>query len=178
MLGKKLLTLTCAAGILACGACFGPIYRPPPPPSLDLQGVQSVRVEVTNDSESHHLDPSDLARRVAYNINWQTRNTGVSAHIQMEDGPGDAVLRISVLNESVSPSRPPASHKKLSILIRISARLTRKDGQVIWGEAAPYSIHYNFPHEDPSDVWNDVSLLNFVTYELSSGLVHRMFYGH
>src|ERR1035438_9069294 len=97
MLEKKLLTLACAAGILACGACFLPPlpehHRPPPLPArLALAGIQSIRVSVTNTSESHHLDPSDLALAVTKSINELTNETGVSAYDQRY--AGDAVLEI------------------------------------------------------------------------------------
>jgi len=67
---------------VSCRLCRN--IRPTPPRKLDLQGIQSIRVEVTNASEFHHLDPSDLAQAVANAINWRTRETGVNAHIQKE----------------------------------------------------------------------------------------------
>jgi hypothetical protein len=181
MLEKKLLTLACAAGILACGACFGPISSPPPlpPPLLDLHGIQSIQVVVTSVSESHHLNLSDLAGRVTYFINWQTQHTGVSAYAQQQAEPGDAVLQITILSETVdlSSSPPLTARKKLPFLIKVSATLTRQDGQVIWHETdAEYLVHYSFKPEDSSDVWKDTFLRNYVTNQLSSRLVHRMFY--
>ena len=178
MVEKKLLTLACAVGILACGACFLPPapYRPPPP-RIELQGIQSIRVAAANVSESHHVDPSALAQAVANSVELRARETGVNATAQGSAGPADAVLAITVLNESATPS--PSSDKRLSLLINISATLTRQDGAVIWRETnAPYQFSYNLRSDDSEDVWQSAFLRTWVTNMLGNRLVYRMFYGH
>ena len=54
MFEKKMLTLCCAIGILAFGACFLPPLpqrQPPPPPIRSgLRGLSNVEVAVANQS--------------------------------------------------------------------------------------------------------------------------------
>jgi hypothetical protein len=177
MVEKKLITLACAIGILACGACFlPPMPYHPLPPHLELQGIQSIRVEAANVSESHHLDPPVLANAVANSIELQARETGVSAYDRRYAGVGAAVLQINVLSESATTSL--SSDKRLSVVINVSATLTRQDGQVIWRETdAPYRFGYNLRPDDSEDVWQSAFLRTWVTNLLGTELVHRMFYG-
>jgi len=178
MVEKKLLTLACAAGILACGACYLPPepYRPPPP-RIELQGIQSIRVAAANVSELHHIDPSSLAQAVANSVELRARETGVNATAQGSAGPADAVLAITVLSESAILSL--SSNKRLSLLINISATLTRQDGVVIWRETdIPYQFSYNLRSDDSEDVWQSAFLRTWVTNMLGNRLVYRMFYGH
>jgi hypothetical protein len=178
MVEKKLLTLACAAGILACGACFLPPlpeHQPPPlPPRLSLQGIQSIQVSVTNASESHHLNPTDLAQSVIQSINEQATETGVSAYDQRY--ARDAVLEIIVLSESATPST--TSDKKVSFMIGITATLTRQDGAVIWRETdAKYPFSYNLTSDRSADTWQNAFLRTWLTNMLGTRLVHRMFRG-
>jgi hypothetical protein len=141
MLEKKLLTTACAAAILACGACFlpPPAYRPPRGP--DLRGVQSIRVEAENVSDSHHLDPSSLASAVATRINDLAGETRVAASSQKEAGVAQSVLHFSVLSESMSPYG--SGKGELLFKITISATLTKPNGEVAWQVArAAFSTIY------------------------------------
>jgi len=181
MLEKKLVTLVCAAGILACGACFLPPlpqHRPQPPQvQLDLQGVQSIRVEVTNNSEPHHLDPSELAQAIANSINWRTKETGVNAHVQKE--AGDAILAITVLNESVTSETTPANGGAVrwTFEVKTSASLTKLNGQTLWHYTeADSRFSRNFALEGHADAWRDPVLQNWLLASLSQRLVYRMFY--
>jgi hypothetical protein len=181
MFEKKLLTLAGAAGILACGACFlpplPPLPRPPRPPHIYLQGIQNIRVEAANVSPAHHLDPSGLAQAVANSIELRARDTGVNAFAQNEAGAGDAVLEITVLGESVTPS--PTNGANISFLIDISATLTRQDGAVIWRETdARYPFSYSLTPDQSADAWQNASLRTWLTNVLGNRIVYRMFYGH
>jgi hypothetical protein len=178
MVEKKLLTLACAVGILACGACFLPPLpeHQPPPPRIELQGIQSIRVAAANVSELHHIDPSALAKAVANSIELRARETGVNATAQGSAGPADAVLAITVLSESAILSL--SSNKRLSLLINVSATLTRQDGAVIWRETdAAYQFSYSLRSDDSEDVWQSAFLRTWVTNMLSTRIVNRMFYG-
>jgi hypothetical protein len=183
MLGKKLLTLACAAGILAFGACFGGFDKPSPPPPLapriDLQGIQSIQVVVKNASQSHHLDPSALAQAVVNRINWLTEGTGIRAHDQTY--PADAFLDITVLKESATPISPlfATDVNQWSILVSTSATLTRVDGLVIWRETRVSNpLSRRFTAGDVENLWAEPDVRDFLPLDLSSGLVHRMFYGN
>lgn len=186
MLEKKLVTLVCAVGILACGACFLPPlpqHRPPPPPPpiLDLQGIQSIRVEVTNNSASRHLDPSGLAQAVANAINWRTKDHGVSAHVQKEAGDGDAVLAVTVLSETATPETTAKNSglTRWSFLVGTSASLTKLNGQRVWHETEVDSrFNRSFAQQDPGLLWNDPSVTPWLSGALSQRVVYRMFYVH
>jgi hypothetical protein len=178
MVEKKLITLACAAGILACGACFlPPPPDHPPPPRLELRGIQSIRIEASNVSKSRHLDPSALAWGVAGSINERTRITGVSATAQTEAGTTDAVLQIIVVSESAQTF--PSGGNRLSLLVRISATLTRQDGQVMWRETdAEYPGSYHFTSANSADIWNEPDLQNSVASTVGTWMARCMFDGY
>src|SRR5271170_4257207 len=137
MLTRKLLTLTFAVGTLAWGVCFLPPlpHRTPHPPPIhiDLKGIQSIRVVAKNSSDSQHLDPAILAREVANNPNLYIKETGVKAGTVKENGVEDAVLEITVLSENAAPvsPRPMSTIADWAFKIRISASLTKHDGQQV-----------------------------------------------
>jgi hypothetical protein len=186
MLEKKLVTLACAVGILSCGACFLPPLpqRPPPPPplqQLDLQGIQSIRVEVTNDSESHHLDPSELAQAVANSINWRNRETGVNAHVQKEAGDGDAILAVAIVNENATSGQPAAANRDEEWFFQITATavLTKHDGQVVWSETnGVLQFSRKFTQKDPAELWNDPIVRNWLALAVGNRVTYRMLYLH
>ena len=135
---KQAVTLAGAIGILACGACFGPSnYKPPPPPpiQIDLRGIHTVRVEVTDISESHHIDTAALAKRTYQVLNAYSKDTGVAAVEQRK--PANATLNITLLDVLVVPDTPPTGTdvRRWSIQLRYSASLTSHDGVVLWSKS-------------------------------------------
>src|ERR1035438_6901552 len=101
MLGKKLLTLACLLGILACGACSGPAYRPPV--VRPMVGVRTIQVVVANDSESRQLDPARLSAAIVVMLNRRHDGIGNGAFQATSAetlGDADAVLDVKILKES------------------------------------------------------------------------------
>jgi hypothetical protein len=183
MLEKKLVTLGCAVGILACGACFLPPlpeHQPPPPPvHLDLQGIRRIRLEVSNASESHHLDPEALAGWIEIRINTQARGAGVKAFSEKNpaSADADAVLQVTVLSETVAPEQPKATRgdEQWNIQVSLSAVLTKKDGQMVWRESdGDYRFFRSDARGDTADTWNRPGLQNWVGVETGWRLVARM----
>ncbi len=173
MVEKKLLTLVCVAGILACGACLLPPlprHEPPPPPvRTGLNGVQSIQVVVTNASPSHHLDSAALARRIAETFNAQSWTTKVNAHVGKEPENEDAVLAVTVLSETVEPAKTG----RMTFLIKDSATLTRLDGALAWRETEVGNwISRDVVEQNQPDAWKLPGLVDGV----SERLVFRMFY--
>ena len=136
MFSKKLLTLACVVGILAFGGCIfipsGPA-PPPAPPRVEFTGIQMIEVAVSNVSESHHLDSTDLAQAVVKEINDHAKYTTMKAEVQKRIGAaGDAVLKITVLSETAVPV-PAAKTPHWTFEFKISSTLTTADGKVVWG---------------------------------------------
>jgi hypothetical protein len=181
MLEKKLVTLACAGGILACGACFLPPlpeHKPPPPPvRLDLQGIRRIRVDVKNQSVSHHLDPLELATRVANEVTAQGRRVGVTAYAGDSLGDEDGVLQVVVLSENGTQGKKLSNWNGVewSFDLNISAVLTKKAGQVVWRESdGDYRFSNNFAQEDEADLWKEPLLLDRLTGDVGIRLVTRM----
>jgi hypothetical protein len=181
MLEKKLLTLLCALGILACGACFLPPSQGPPPPPLysGLRGVHTIRVEVANVSESHHVDAAEMAREVAQAINGQQWKSAVSAFVDEKKGDADAVLKITIDGETVEQKSPDKSGSSSCCLFHIndSATLVKRTGEVIWHETGvgnPILAHV--PESGADDLWVDPALMKHVVSVLGNRVTRRMFY--
>jgi hypothetical protein len=181
MIEKKLITLACVLGILACGACFGPIHTapPPPPPILDSNGIRSVNVTVVNASASRRVDPDQLGGAIANNINQRSRGNGVTAQTQRQTGKGSAVLEVIIESESATP-RPPVSSAGTELWtfdFKVSATLTTDDGRLIWKEKADYSFTNWLPQEDPEAAWLEPRVRIRAPQFLATWLVMRMFTG-
>jgi hypothetical protein len=181
MLEKKLVTLAAVAGILLCGGCiFIPSGSEPPapPPLIDLQGVHRVEVEVTESSAAHHVEPAALARTVADTINWKTKGNGIKAVAPKTPGKADAVLQITILDESAVPlAKQTADYARFTFHFKVSAKLTGQDGKVIWEEKnADYPLPLRYDPEDPSGVWKADAMRRDLFVELSIRLVDRMMY--
>jgi hypothetical protein len=181
MLEKKLLTLACAGGILACGACFLPPMperKPPPPPvRLDLQGIRRIRVDVKNQSPPNHLVPLQLAARVASEIIFQGRRLNVTAYPDSVSDDEDGVLQVIVLSETGTPGKKLSNWNGIewSFDIGISAVLTKKNGQVVWRELdGGYRFSNNFAQEDEVDLWKEPPVLDRLTGDVGTRLVTRM----
>jgi hypothetical protein len=186
MLSKKLLTLVCVLGILAFGGCIfipsGPA-PPPAPPRVSFNGIQMMEIAATNASESHHLDPADLAAAVVKEINDHTKYTTMKAEVQKGGAAGDAVLKITVLSETAVPV-PPSPHSSSSakagrwtFRFTVSSTLTKAGGEVVWSETDGTYPVFQPTKEDPQDAWNDPKVRRSFISNVGSDLVIRMFYG-
>jgi hypothetical protein len=185
MLRKRLLTLACVAGILAFGACFlpplppSPHREPPPSPYANLQGIHSIGVDVTNSSESHHVDPTVLARAVVENINWRASANGVYAHVKNVVSGEEGLLEIEVLSENALSSSPSAVVGMVTrnFKVEMSATLKSNDGKVLWHAArASYPVSQDFPVDYSADPWNESLSQRRLADALSNALVYRMLY--
>ena len=113
MLKMKLLTLACALGILACGACFLPPSQRNsnpslPPTQIDLKGIRTIGVRVTNNSEWRHIDASALAHAIEVGINGYTKETGAKASALTATGQEDATIEIAIQSENAILEAKPA----------------------------------------------------------------------
>jgi hypothetical protein len=184
MVAKKLLTLACAVGILACGACFlppSPEPKPQPPPQvrIDLTGIRMIRVEVVNSSGTHHLNGADLASEVAGAITarFGARTGRPELRASTGDGQGveDAVFKITILSESLVEEAPSAARVSGPFLIGDSATLTRRDGVVLWQETnATNRIYIPIPPSDAGEMWKDLLVEKKLETVLANHLVLRM----
>jgi hypothetical protein len=181
MVRKKLITLACAAGIVACGACFlpPPHEPPPPPPRIDLSGSRAIRVEVTNASAAQHIDPADLSRWIAVSINAQRRAGIPPARADGKAGEGDAVLRVSIVDESlVNAPTTQGSSNAVQIQLTLDATLTRPGGAIVWQETKhPYRSNGDYILSASGDSWIWKSEKAWVQHPFCTLLVARMFAG-
>ena len=184
MVKKKVRTLACAVGILACGACFNTWGPPTPPlaPRIKSNGVHSIDVEVTNVSESQHIDPSTLARLVAESVNAYSEDTKVKAHARSDARSEDTVLKITILDESAvrDPSRVlPSDMLPWSIDLNLSATLKQKDGQVLWQEKENhYRVQSWSKAVDTTYPWKDPSVSYSLSYDVIRGMLFAELQGN
>ena len=185
MLKMKLLTLACALGILACGACFLPPSQRNsnpslPPTQIDLKGIRTIGVRVTNNSEWRHIDASALAHAIEVGINGYTKETGAKAFALTATGQEDATIEIAIQSENaILEAKPaPPGTSRWSYKVTISATLTKHDGTVVWQETnLPYRSR-PVSAANPVDVWNKPFFGDWVRYGIGSNLVFHMFNGH
>jgi hypothetical protein len=182
MLEKKLLTLACVLGILACGACFGPIDRQPPmpPPLRPLGDVQSIRVTVTNASEAHHLDPATLSQAIAKQINGLNRLSGPHAESSDEPGGADAVLAVTIARESAHRPKLPSDAGQWWVTYAVAATLTTNDGRVLWRDDGIVlkNEYYLRPEDDKktSFNWDAPNVKGDKLYSIAYEFARRMIY--
>jgi len=124
-------------GILVCGACFGPVYRPPI--VRPLAGVRTIQVVVANESESRHLDPARLSAAIVVMLNRHhdgIRNGAFYATSAETAGGADAVLDVKILKESAHRAMILADECALvwDLSFKASATLTGRDGRLIWSD--------------------------------------------
>lgn len=186
MLKKKLVTLVCAAGILACGACFLPPlpgHVPAPPPvRLDLQGIHRIHVVAENASPTHHLNADRLASRIADSAGSQGRGDRLTAFSgPIAPGPGtpdqDGELKVTVLTEGATPGQK--GYKKGTVAwtfeVSITAELRNSAGVTVWRED---SGHYSYEHDEkPGDeaaAWADNDRTDWLIAGVGHRLVFRM----
>ena len=132
MLWKQLLTLGCVVGILACGACFGPGYKPPPP--RPLPNVKTIQIVVTNTSKSQHVPPFALAQAIAGPIRKKMQLVPELGPTSQNAPVPDAVLQLQVTDEDASFNAGAKARDKSIWIFNLSlkASLVRSDGKVLW----------------------------------------------
>jgi hypothetical protein len=178
MVEKKLLTVACAVGILACGACFlppPPERKPQPPPlRIDLTGITTIRVEVANGSETHRLDGADLAGEVARAMNARFGvRPDLRAYAGVDRSDADAELKITVESEALEDD--PTFEGRF--VIRDSATLARRDGAVLWQETNSMNrIFLQYLQGNTENVWRQPLVEKRLEAQLASRLVYRMLY--
>lgn len=178
MLGKKLLTLACVAGIVALGACFlPPIPAPLPPPRIDLHGIRHLCVTVSNKTEPQPIDPSTLA---AHTAQWIDRRVdGRILRATASCAPSDdGTLHLEMLSESATPQENSASPgpSRWCVAVTLNATLTDRSGAVVW-RAANFEFVYPrpLPAPDAATLWRDRE--NQIAYLLASRLATRFLHG-
>ena len=185
MFRKHLITLAASLGILGCGACFLPnlIDRDPPPPppplKIDLRGVRTIGVTVTNYSKAPLLDPMLLAQRVVEYGNFRSRDTKVKLRVHRDGENEDAQLKIAILKESAVkiPQATPEAAQKWALRLIISSALTARDGRVIWQETnRDRDLAPAITASDEAEFLQKLSH-RWVYGALSYPLVKSMFYG-
>ena len=136
MLRKKLLTIACAAGILACGACFLPPLpqrKAPLPPTL--ASIHLIAIDVEDGTSRTLFDPRIMSNATASKFNQLWTDFPVRAEAFNETAPRDAVLKITVLRKTAS-CNPEGSNKQLcSFELIVSFTLIAGDGKML--QSAP-----------------------------------------
>ena len=159
MFAKKLLTLACAAGILALGACFLPpipVRKPPPvPPRIDFRGIRRLCVSVSVKPEAQHIDASHLAVDIVESINQRVEQHIIRAHFVCRPSD-DGTLQVDLLSESAAlqPNSASPATSLWGITVTLNATLTDREKNVVWRAA---NVEFLFPHPlpapDPETVW-------------------------
>ncbi len=160
MLKKKLLTLACAIGILAFGACFlPPIYHTPPapPPNLrpELGHIRTLHVRVSDMSQPSHLDTDRVAKSISEEMKLLTNGYIVVAPTA---DSADAVLDVTVTNENASAQtvNPVSGNTIWLFEINVSSSLMSADGEVLW-KSTDDRVHFAraiSPHHG-QDIWRE-----------------------
>jgi hypothetical protein len=185
MVRKKLLTLVCVLGILACGACFlpapPPVRRPPPPrvSTLDLRGIHAICVTVTNPSNPGKIDPIALGQWIADAINLQKGPDLPHAYGDPQATPGDAVLQVTVLEESVTsePANRTQSLSRLEFQMVMGTTLTSPNGAVLWHEADERYHAASEPFDTAAiDALKDSRFAAWVQHRICNAFASHMLY--
>jgi len=177
MLERKLVTLACAAGILATGACFLPPLpdrKPPAPPiALDLLGVKTIGVSVVDKSSGQHISSSGVASAIELRLATDGRRANLSAFPAEDGKEHDALLEVTILSVSAAPGADPAGSGIVwDLNVNVSAVLTKTGGSVIWHEDDPlYHVRHRTRQEPEETMWKDDPI---VQRQLSQGVANRL----
>jgi hypothetical protein len=176
MLAKKLLTLACAAGILALGACFlppAPVFRPPPPaPRIGLHGIRRICVTAANQAQSQHIDASYLAADIVRSIDERVDRHFLRASAACN--PSDeGTLHVDLLSESAEPQPNPGSPAtpRWWVAVTLNAALTARDGAVVW-HAADFDMRFPYPllAPDAATLWStrEIQIQHVIASQLTT----------
>jgi hypothetical protein len=186
MLRKKLLTIACVTGILACGACFLPPIKttptyPPAPLRDELRGIKAIAIFVDDGSGSHFLAAGQVKGLLAANVDARQNQTHISCLFRATPRPKDAVLRITLLDESATLQAPASSQPVPLWLLQLTvdAKLTGPNGQILWQQQkVTYSHNESIQTNDPAEAWKDPKVSYWLSREFSDQLLGAMFYGN
>jgi hypothetical protein len=135
MFGKKAFTLLCVVGVLLCGAC-GLFFREPPASMHHFVDMRTVRVEVSNNTATHEIDPVAMKAAVIRAINASKKRTPLRA---VADGDADGTLTLDVAKEEeylANFQSQPVDSENDAAMWRfhavISGELKSKDGLTLW----------------------------------------------
>lgn len=179
MFGKKLLTFACALGILAIGACFLPPLpehrTPAPPPPVSVHGVHSICVKVTNVSETHHIDPVTFGRWIVEAINRSRQPGWPRAHVGEPNNSGDAILQVSIENESAIPDQANNAqpNPRYTYTLWVDAELLTPSGLVIWKDSRPDYLSRGLLLAETGDPWRSTRFARWVHDYVCAVLVAR-----
>jgi hypothetical protein len=181
MIEKKLLTIAGVAGILACGACFGPAYRPPAVRPLD--GARTIQVTVTNVSETRHLDPGEFAGAIVEKLNGSFHQGMGSGAIHAESGAdksgaADALLTVTIRKESATEVHEPLSAQRFwKVSIAVSATLVAGNGHMLWSDSG-ITLTDSYPAENGSQAfdWGRMNLTGRGMMVLAYQFQEKMLY--
>lgn len=177
------MTVVCAIGILACGACFLPPPRQtlPPPPRIDLRGSRDISVVVTNVSETHHIDADAFGRWIADAINEDSGPSGPKAHGGGKPNPGEAVLQISIKKESAesrTDTIPPAL-SVWTLSTTIDAMLLAADGTVVLHLSNDeYRSNARRRASDSQDIWRSQTVESWLRYYVARNFAPKVLFGN
>ncbi len=146
MLEKKLLTLACAIGILAFGACFlPPLPQPKASPPPVLASVHLIAVQVEDGTEGNLFDPLIMSKATARNFNELWKEFPLRAEAFSDGEASDAVLRITVLHKTASCAPQSKGKQFCSFEMIASFALTAADGRTLQSrpqESSKFGVWY------------------------------------
>jgi len=176
MLERKLVTLACAVGILATGACFLPPLpnrAPAPPIALDFEGIQKIGVEVVNKSSAQRLPASNVAGFIEQRLTTEGRRAHLEAFSAESHTPQDALLQVTILSESATPAAyANGTGIAWDLNVSASAVLTKTGGKVIWQETdESFHIRYETGRESEDALWKEDPVAKS---RLSQGVANRL----
>lgn len=175
---KKLFTVACALGILACGACFLPPPRPAAPPlAPDLRASRRIRVEAANTSPTQHIPPQRFGSTLVGRMNDRLARADIKARTNTEPKTGDAVLHIEILQESVTSKPAPSYPKQAGVVFNFSVvfngTLTAANGAVVWHVTNRTCTSQPLYVSNVDAPWNDSS--HVIEYLLAQDVVNQIF---
>lgn len=181
MIEKKLVTLACVAGILACGACFLPPlpeHVPAPPPvQLDLQGIHRIHVRAENVAPTHHLDADKLASWIAVKTGSQGRRVKLTAFSGPPAPDQDGELKVTLLSETATPAQNVKRNgtTEWTFEVNVSAELRNKAGVTVWREVdGHYQFRQNLNTTEEAAAWENNGDNDWLTVAVGNRIVFRM----
>jgi hypothetical protein len=144
-----------------------------------MQGIKTIAVVATNSSSTHHIEGDLLAAAIAKDINLLRGATKIRARGGSTAGPADATLSVRVLEESVTPTPEDESTPRWTFGAKVSATLTRADGQILWEEKEQvHPVKQWFTTKDEAEAWKQFSKREWALPEiLGPGYREQIFYG-